>query len=314
MVEEIPIDELPRLVDNLVKLVEKSMHKARAKLRGKVSRIDKDKQFEGIIIGIDTAFPHKPLEYTSFTLTAVTLGSIVVEDGLMKRRDVSTHVLVEVFSEIDHDQVVSYARLIEREKALHELASGMPSIIMIDGELLPLKALRSINNKNWLKVHEKTLELIETSRKRDVNLIGVVKRSYSKDLASLIGVRVNDRVLASMLLNRGEYISLVHPFLEEYGCKLVFYKPLRGPDQALKLEVCGEVGDIVSILAKEAGSTGFPWIIDIVDSLVKQEVSRMLKYIESYVSSRIARLTIPHVGLPANLQEKRHERKMIGGN
>ncbi len=113
--------------------------------------------------------------------------------------------------------------LLERKK--HGKADF--DVLLLDGDLIP----RSLSSRGSVgELHQKiadyTSKIIELADSTDTAVVGVLKRSYSRDLVSIMGfsdLRLSDKAVMSLILKPSEYVVAgSHP--EIYG----ELKKLRG--------------------------------------------------------------------------------------
>ncbi|NOZ89630.1 MAG: DNA double-strand break repair nuclease NurA, partial [Crenarchaeota archaeon] len=206
----------------------------------------------GRVYAVDSAFPSSPVNLVGGSLSLVAVGAVRRGDAW---RTLRRWLVYESFGDVDADYVRGFARLQERRLAV---SLEGPEAVIIDGELVPRPGRSSV----WSSVVEESRRLVGLAE-RGVLVAGVLKRSYSRTIASRLGLPVSDRALASAVLDRGEVLEAAHPSRElaERGCVEAFYKPLRGPPLAVKLEACCPRGadccGLAAFLASEAGATGF---------------------------------------------------------
>ncbi|KSW11907.1 hypothetical protein CF15_03665 [Pyrodictium occultum] len=284
---------LPSIDEGLRRLVEESIGIRKIKELGT--------RFEPVY-AVDSAFPRSPLNLVGISMSMVTVALVRYSDrGTSIRR--GRKLLVEYLGDIEQDYVAALARLEERRYAVSVVDDA--GLMVVDGEILPRRGASDL----WVDVENLSLMLVKELSRRRVPLVGVLKRSYSAQMAGVLGVRMSDKAVASIVLRRGEYLELPHPqeTLASMGCRIVFYKPLRGLAEAVKLELCSAghpVDQVVSMLARETGPTGLPWVIDLVDSVVKKEVAR-LAAIHQLLLSRLSRGRRHQLAYPLNPQEAR---------
>jgi len=253
------------------------------------------------VYAVDSAFPRSPLDLVGMSMSIVAVAVAKYSRGRTSVKR-TRRILVEFLGELDQDYVAAFARLEERRHALNIVDEA--EMLVIDGEILPRRG----SSELWANVESLSMMLVKELLRRGVPIVGVLKRSYSRHIADMIGMPLSDKALASLILRRGEFIEVAHnqEQLARLGCRIVFYKPLRGFAEAVKLEVCSKrvpVGDVVAILAREAGPTGLPWIIDLVDSVVKKEVAH-IGAVHSLLLVRLARGKRHTLAYHTNPQEK----------
>ena len=260
-----------------------------------------------IVYAIDSAYPSRPLDLVGLSISLVAVVSVKFKEGDRVETRTKRRLLVSYFSEIEQDRVAAFARKEERLTALKVVEDA--DMLLIDGEIVPYKRAQGY----WKEPVSLSIELLKKALRKGTPIVGVIKRSYSTELSRELGLSLNDKSIASLVLRRGEFIEIKPGFgvLREHGCKVVYYKPLRGLGEAVKLEACipsdrPDTCEIVSYLAHEAGSSGLPWIIDLVDSLSKKEVS-IIEAIRSTLLNKLAIYAGENmvVGYPTNPQERR---------
>ncbi len=301
MPEVFEVEDVVSAVDRLERLftpVGASTVRRLLEEKGLVTRCD-PASLGDKVYAVDSAFPKSPVNLVGGSVSIVAVAAVRRGDAW---RLVRRWVIVEPFGDIDMDYVRGFARLQER---LAALSLEEPEAIIFDGELVP----RPGRGDLWRQVETASERVLELTS-RGVIVAGVLKRSYSRTFAKLLELDVSDRVIASAALKRGEVMVTRHPDerLGRRGCVEAFYKPLRGPPVAAKLEACcpgglGECCRLASFLAAEAGATGFPWFLDLADALVKREAAQV-EAVAAALLSRLARRGSLHLGYRANLQEQ----------
>ena len=293
-----------RIASKIAKISKEVVAKARSVLevRGMCSPIRPH-----TVYAVDSAYPSRATDLVGLSVSLIAVVLARYREGERVETRTVRRLLVSYFSEIEQDRVAAFARKEERIIALS--AATDADILLIDGEIVPYKRAQS----HWREPITLSIVLLEKLQRKGIPLVGVIKRSYSSELARKLGLGLNDKSIASLVLRRGEFVE-VEPslkILREHGCKIVYYKPLRGLGEAVKLEACIPEGSlnmcgIVSYLAREAGPSGLPWIIDLVDSLAKRNVS-LIEAIRGSLLSKLAIHTGENivVGYPTNPQEKR---------
>ena len=260
-----------------------------------------------ILYAIDSAYPSRAVDLVGLSISLVAVVSVRFREGDKVEARTKRRLLASYFSEIEQDRVAAFARKEERLTALRVIEDA--DMLLIDGEIVPYKRAQGY----WKEPVSLSIELLKKALRKGIPIVGVIKRSYSTELAQELGLDLNDKSIASLVLRRGEFIEIRPSFrvLREHGCKVIYYKPLRGLGEAVKLEACIPSGGpdtckIVSYLAREAGSSGLPWIIDLVDSLSKKEVS-LIEAIRSMLLNKLAIYAGENivVGYPTNPQERR---------
>ncbi|HIP66029.1 MAG TPA: DNA double-strand break repair nuclease NurA [Pyrodictium sp.] len=237
------------------------------------------------LAAIDTAFPMYPLELVSLAVSVIGYASIVVENDVVVEKYTGYKVIAGL-GKLDQDIVAAYAREIERHIAEKLVSSGFNGIIIFDGEVVPIACRHSKVPESWARVCRLTERLLDYKNV----LVGIVKRSFSFTLSRKLGLKMPDKAIMSLVLRRGEY-AIVEKFAND-RCLVVYYKPLKGLQQAIKVEVCGgvdqyRVSEIIGLLISSAASTGLPWYVDFVDGLAKRETQLL-----DLISSRLLRTAV----------------------
>ncbi|MGC8570807.1 DNA double-strand break repair nuclease NurA [Caldivirga sp.] len=191
------------------------VNELKAKVSSRISPIPNVSGSRYFAYAIDSSFPPSPLELVGGVLTVVAYG-YVGQVGGKSDRYVTGDILYEDTSEISKSiEIISKIR--EREMAMKLLKDKLHGrknldLIILDGEIyvhpLPynLPAYEGVRRKVE-DVLEKMLNLAEKSK---TTIVGVVKRVRSRYLSIYAGhcLSTNDKLMASLLLNKGEYISL----------------------------------------------------------------------------------------------------------
>lgn len=297
-------ENLNEFFGNIAELLDKAKQ-LRSSLRDKVDKlvvIGKYKEpFNNVkLVAIDTAFPVHPLELVSLAISVIGYASIVIDSDVVVERRTGYRIITGL-GRLDQDVVAAYAREIERRIAKELISSGFNGIIVFDGEVVPIACRRSKVAGTWINVCRLTEQLLASKNV----FIGIVKRSFSFTLSKRLGLKIPDKAIMSLALNRGEY-AIVEKFMNN-KCFIVYYKPLRGLQQAVKAEVCGDigqsrVGEVISLLMFSAAQTGLPWYIDFVDGLAKRE-TQLLDLISSRLLKTAVAAEIEQLAEPANPQK-----------
>ncbi|MET1129208.1 MAG: DNA double-strand break repair nuclease NurA [Thermoproteota archaeon] len=300
-------EDLDSVLRGIVQRVEVRRSEVRRKLAGtlgikSIGQPTPPSSFDRVY-AVDSAYPTTPLELLGVSLSLISVALVVYLPGsreTVKSRRIK--LLVDYEGGMDIETVSGMARLEERRLLLSQML-GTGTLIAIDGEVAP-----SGQSPLWRSARNLTMDILNACAARSCTVVGILKRSRSRILASVAGVSVNDRVAASAALERGEYVEVEHPSsdLSSAGCRVVFYKPWRGPPHAVKAEVCCSgshcVEAAVKFLASESSGTGLPWFLDLVDAVAKSGVS-ILTPIYRRLLSLSAGSGGPDAAMPANPQE-----------
>ncbi|MGC9182155.1 DNA double-strand break repair nuclease NurA [Thermogladius sp.] len=251
---------------------------------------------EACFYSVDSGYTSPPIEVAGGFIGVIQVAEVLMGHSCGGPPRVVAHV--RHYSTRDLTEVE--ARLLERRallKRLEEKKEGWArfDIAVVDGELLyrgGVEAEPTLSQEEWLahwRVAEETKSALRLAGETGTPLVGVLKRSYSRDISAVYragGIPINDRLLMSLVLEPGEYFVLgsyrelrdrlaesarraggevaraLYPRLEwlerlntVYGSwagqvKVVFYKPrLTVSPLAVKVEVY------------EAGGWGLPEVL-----------------------------------------------------
>ncbi len=201
---------------------------------------------------------------------------------------------------------------LERRLASEILENHEFDILVFDGNIVPYPVMLE---GMWEGLGDVMRDLIGRAKRRGVSIVGVVKRVRSRYLSAIAGrpSPVNDKVIASLILKRGEFFSMgrygeiIPRYFEVTGrrgyidsfervkeqipvdeVEVVFYKGWRQSsyDLATKIEVLDLAGlgveEIVGYMSKISTETGFPAVVDWIDRLVRNEFD-ILRFIRDLI-------------------------------
>jgi hypothetical protein len=256
------------------------------------------------LAAIDSAFPQTAIELVGASIAPIAAVAITTRNGVIDRI-VEHKLLYSVDETIQPDLVVATARRMERVLALRSL-DGV-KLLLFDGELLPLTAAADSELVNLSKT------VLEQARRKGVTVVGVIKRTRSRILSSRLHVAVSDKALTALMLKPCEALVVEHPstMLRRLGCVITFYKPLRGIAFSVKAELCGDTS-YLDLLASMPGWSGLPWPIDLVDSIAKQEVNRLINLVQTKLRRFMVELDVVELTAPLNPQEAGSQRSQGG--
>lgn len=316
--EEPEIPEVPAGVEP--ELVEEALEEAVRGLSNLISRLERLKDVRDRLrssgrvralgpgsptcyFAVDSGFTSPPIEVLGGYLSLVQVATVPYGPAC---GGPPTKVLYVHFNP-ERDDTDAFARVKEREHALRGLewlaSIDGPKALLIDGEVVPRFGARrrASGEETVVKAIEKSRELIQEALARGIPVIGVLKRSFSRDIvvAEGLGPELTDRALMSAVLEEGEYF-VAGTYREIYegfrpnapkelgwriewlrwvsnddhfgGVVVAFYRPhhVLFP-AATKVEVALpigiDVGEVLAGLAAVSESTGLPAPIDYVDSL-----------------------------------------------
>jgi hypothetical protein len=224
------LQELPEEVVGVApEVVEKVLGKTTTKL---VNEIEKVRDIVSVIrditrskFTINTAKEFKELCYaavdSSYTAPAIELiggylGIVVVSTVLYGLKCSKCIVDAEAYTDLwfSNDLTSIYAKYYERLTTLKLLKMKESGelyfdVLLVDGELIPRTSTTHLEKDILSKVIELTNKVIELADKTDTALVGILKRSYARDITNILGfhdLRLNDRAIMSLILKPNEYL------------------------------------------------------------------------------------------------------------
>jgi hypothetical protein len=224
------LQELPEEVVGVApEVVEKVLGKTTTKL---VNEIEKVRDIVSVIrditrskFTINTAKEFKELCYaavdSSYTAPAIELvggylGIVVVSTVLYGLKCSKCIVDAKAYTDLwfSNDLTSVYAKHYERLTTLKLLKMKEGGelyfdVLLVDGELIPRTSTTHLEKDILSKVIELTNKVIELADKTDTALVGILKRSYARDITNILGfhdLRLNDRAIMSLILKPNEYL------------------------------------------------------------------------------------------------------------
>jgi hypothetical protein len=224
------LQELPEEVVGVApEVVEKVLGKTTTKL---VNEIEKVRDIVSVIrditrskFTINTAKEFKELCYaavdSSYTAPAIELiggylGIVVVSTVLYGLKCSKCIVDAKAYTDLwfSNDLTSIYAKYYERLTTLKLLKMKEGGelyfdVLLVDGELIPRTSTTHLEKDILSKVIELTNKVIELADKTDTALVGILKRSYARDITNILGfhdLRLNDRAIMSLILKPNEYL------------------------------------------------------------------------------------------------------------
>ena len=310
-VKKIARNEIKAKVEEIVK----ASREIRENLKDRIKTIGKlSRNFS--CIGIDSTWttPHLELLYGDCAL--ILYGCL--GNGIREVRAEPVVYTGDDFSSFVWRRSVE----LERELAIEILGRSEVDLLIFDGNIFPFPMVYARDWKEWASVVDAMRSLINLAEKNGVSLVGVVKRAKSKYFSYILRreTPVNDKLLASIILKNGEYVSIgkFRDFLPDYlkiahedrardyirrfeeRCRelplgeveLIFYKTEKPTqyDSATKVEILdlAEIGvdEIVKALAGMSTDTGFPAVIDWIDEIVRNE-HRVLAFLRDLLEKEL---------------------------
>jgi len=283
--EEYPEESMgvaPEIVEKALEQAARKLIDEIFKIRSFLSDIRKSIEARTDILRIGRAIKTEQLCYLSidsgFTAPSIELvggylGIILVTTVLYGSRCGRNSVDSKLYSKLwfNEDLTEGIAKYYERlvaKKLLEEKKQRRLDfdVLLLDGEIVPRGFLqRRAEYKDFLaRTVEITGEILRLADKTDTAVVGVLKRSYSRDIVNILGfhgLRLSDKAVLSLVLSPGEYLiagnhmdiynellklgdkpgvnrkwlrtrlhwyeSLVNNIPEGYTVKLAFYKAYR---------------------------------------------------------------------------------------
>ncbi|MGC8607423.1 MAG: DNA double-strand break repair nuclease NurA [Vulcanisaeta sp.] len=164
---------------------------------------------------IDSSYPTPPLELVGGVMTVLSYGYVGYLNGSYDRY-MTGEVVFEDVGEFER-VITRRAQVRERELAIRLLrnkARGRKEVdlVILDGEIPmhPLPYNLPVEGGVLARVTSIIGDLLDLALKTGVPLIGVVKRVRSRFLSILTNecLPMNDKLIASLVLNNGEYMVL----------------------------------------------------------------------------------------------------------
>lgn len=158
---------------------------------------------------IDSSYTAPAIELLGGYLAITNVSRVVYGSGC-GRTSAESRAYVDFW--LTRDETRTAARVYERLNALELLRAkrrGLADfdVLLIDGEVIP--RVLSAESPLTRRLIEATDRLIDYADRTDTALVGVLKRSYARDIAAILGLPVSglsDRALMSHVLEVGEYV------------------------------------------------------------------------------------------------------------
>jgi len=227
--QELPVNE--EVSGVAPEVVEKVLDRTTTKLVNEVNKIRNIlNEIRGVVkskFTLNTAERFEELCYTavdsSYTAPAIELiggylGIVVVSTVLYGLKCSRCSVDAKAYTDLwfSNDLTSTYAKYYERLTTLKLLERKKDGeiyfdVLLVDGEIIPrtLTTYLEPGREVLWKVIELTNKVIELADKTDTALVGVLKRSYARDIVNILGfhdLRLNDRAIMSLVLRPNEYL------------------------------------------------------------------------------------------------------------
>jgi hypothetical protein len=230
--QELPVAEeavgvAPEVVEKALGRAVRKIVEEVEKVRALVEGVRRAVESRRDLLRVGTAGPAEDLCYaavdSSFTAPAVELvggylGIVLVVAVLYGSRCSSGGVDARAYTELwfNDDLTSTVARYYERVAARRLLERKRRGeldfdVLLLDGEIVPrtLPLRRGLGAELLGRVVDLTEEIARLADESDTAVVGVLKRSYSRDLVSILGfsdLRLSDKAVMSLVLRPGEYL------------------------------------------------------------------------------------------------------------
>jgi hypothetical protein len=165
---------------------------------------------------IDSSFTAPAIELVGGYLGIIAVVKEFYGSRCSKGRQgfIDAEAYVELW--FNRDYVNEFAKYYERATAKKLLEMKMKGetyfdVLLLDGEIIPRIWRSSTANPVDMKIIEITNSVIDLADRTDTAIVGVLKRSYSRDIVNILGyhdLRLSDRAVLSLALEPGEYLAI----------------------------------------------------------------------------------------------------------
>jgi hypothetical protein len=227
LASEIPVGIAPEIVEKSITRITSKLAREVDKVRSIIAEIRKAIEARRAQFIIGVARDPENLCYAAvdsgFTAPAIELvggylGLVVVVRVLYGSRCGKSSIDAKAYTELwfNDDLTSSIARYYERIVAidlLEEKKRGEVDfdVLLLDGEIIPrgLPSRTGSSRDVFKRVVEYTSRVLELADKTDTAVVGVLKRSYARDLVNILGfhdLKLSDKAVMSLVLRPGEYL------------------------------------------------------------------------------------------------------------
>lgn len=166
-------------------------------------------------VAVDSSFTAPAIELVGGYLGLVNVVSVLYGSKCVKggEKTVEPRVYIDLWFNDDLTSITAryYERLVAGE-LLEKKKEGVLDfdVLLLDGELIPRTLPRSgLAGERLKKTVDLTNEIIELADSTNTALVGVLKRSYSRDIVNILGyggLRLSDKAVLSLILKPLEYV------------------------------------------------------------------------------------------------------------
>jgi hypothetical protein len=226
-ISEVPVGVAPEVVEKAIMRTTSKLVKEINRVKSLIAEIRRalEARRDQFVIGVarepenlcfaavDSGFTAPAIE-----LVGGYLGIVVVVSVLYGSKCTKSSVDAKAYTELwfNDDLTSSIARYYERIAAL-SLLEGKKNgevdfdVLLLDGEIIPrgFPSKQRSSKDVFRRVVEYTSRVLELADKTDTAVVGVLKRSYARDLVNILGfhdLKLSDKAVMSLVLRPGEYL------------------------------------------------------------------------------------------------------------
>jgi len=213
---------LARTANKIVREVEKLRKRLEefrraVELRKDLFRFGYAEKFERFCYGaIDSSFTVPTVELVDGYLGIIVVVRKLYGSKCSAGSESTTDAKAFVELWFSNDYASLFAKYYERLMAktlLERKRSGEVyfDVLLLDGKIVPRTWGKHEERGIMLKLVEVTNSIIELADKTDTAVVGVLKRSYSKDVVNILrfhDLKLSDKAVMSLILKPGEYIVI----------------------------------------------------------------------------------------------------------
>lgn len=161
-------------------------------------------------VAVDSGYTAPAIELTGGYLAIIKVVTVVYGSACSKT---TAEAEVHVGVWFNEDITSLAAKILERRKAIELLEAKKKGeayfdVLVVDGELAP-RGFRDMRPPAFSKFIELSNSVIKLADASDTPVVGVLKRSYARDIVNILGfheLKLSDRAVLSLVLKPGEYL------------------------------------------------------------------------------------------------------------
>jgi len=281
--------------------------------RGMVRPVKRE-PLDGVVAGIDGGLVTKPLHGFDIIVVRACAAVMRFKDGALAETSYvpASYVDPKVMVQDSENDAASLIRMAEEITLARDVLEKQgPDYVLLDGSIMPSHVSASLqDSEEYKRVIGLYSALLESSRKNDIPVIGVVEDSRASTLATQFGEKSADTVLLHYVLGPGERTApfpfsrapATHAVLKDFDPKIynnlkAFYvRPVRF-DRPLRVEYYDygvkdeDVASLVASLSDFNPSYGFPCVLveaDLQAKLAQSELDDIIRQLEDDVGETSA--------------------------